>query len=199
MKSATDPADGAGPTGRPPLLTPPPPPRGRPPAHSAIPFLLAMHVLERHGYRACDPQRFAHAHAQQCCHLCHMPYASAHAACPCPHWFLMPWPDLAGFGAVFAMFGVAGVVHYLLTHACGARREQQPRRTVAATRDGNARLLQLKVRGRNWAFALDAGAAMLAVELHGRGARRPRMTCAATAHDAAIMAALVDAIEGAND
>lgn len=199
MKSATDPAGGAGPAGRLRLFTPPPPPRGRPPAHSAIPFLLALHVLERHGYQACDPQRFARAHAQQCCHLCHMPYASAQAACPCPHWFLMPWPDLAGFGAVFDMFGVAGVLHYLLTHARGARREQQPRRIIAASYEGETPRLQLKVRGRNWAFALDAGAAMLAVELHGRGARRPRMTCAATAHDAAIMAALVDAIEGGGD
>lgn len=45
MKSATDPADGGGPTGRPPLSAQPPPPRGRPPAHSAMPFLLAMHAV----------------------------------------------------------------------------------------------------------------------------------------------------------
>lgn len=199
MKSVTDPADGAGPTGRPPLSTPPASPRGRPPAHSAMPFLLAMHVLERHGYQACDPHRFACAHAQQCCHLCHVPYASAHAACPCPHWFLMPWPDLAGFGAVFDMFGVAGVVHYLLVHARGERHAQQPRRIVAASREGTALRLQLKVRGRCWVFALDAGTAVLAVELHGRGARRPRMTCAATAHDIAIMAALVGAIGAEGD
>lgn len=151
-----------------------------------------MHVLERHGYQACDPQRFARAHAQQCCHLCHMPYASAHAACPCPHWFLMPWPDLAGFGAVFDMFGVAGVVHYLLGHARGERQDRQPRRIIAAMYAEQALRLQLKVRGRSWTFEL--GGTVLTVELHTRGGKRPRVACLATAADAAIMAALVDAV-----
>lgn len=160
-----------------------------------MPFLLAMHVLERHGYRACAPQRFALAHAQQCCHLCHVPYASADDGCPCPHWFLMPWPDLAGFGAIFAMFGLGGVAHYLLVHARGERQERQPRRIVAATRDGGGLQLQLKVRGRSWTFALDARQPVLTVELHTRGGKRPRVQCAATGDDAALMAALVDAIE----
>ena len=171
-------------------------PRGRPPAASAMPYLQAMLALERCGHQCADPQRHGRAHAERCCHLCHLPYASANPACPCPHWLLMPWPDVAGFGAVFAMSGLGGVLHYLLEYARADSTAGQPRGVVAIDQGAGRQRLLIKLRGRRWVFELRADG-QLSLELQSRSLRRPHLVVTTTADDVAVMGAVVAAVGSA--
>ena len=171
-------------------------PRGRPPAASAMPYLLTMLALERCGHQSADTQRHARAHAERCCHLCHLPYASANLACPCPHWLLMPWPDVARFGAVFAMTGLGGVLHYLLEYARADSTAGQPRGVVAVDQGAGRQRVQIKLHGRRWVFELREDG-QLSLELQSRSQRRPRLVVMANADDVAVMAEVVAAAGGA--
>lgn len=171
-------------------------PRGRPPAASAMPYLLTMLALERCGHQSADAQRHARAHAERCCHLCHLPYASANLACPCPHWLLMPWPDVARFGAVFQMFGLSGVLHYLLEYARADSTGGQPRGVVAVDQGPGRQRVLIKLRGRRWVFELREHG-QLSLELQSRSQRRPRLVVMASADDVAVMAEVVAAVVAA--
>lgn len=171
-------------------------PRGRPPAASAMPYLLTMLALERCGHQSADAQRHARAHAERCCHLCHLPYASANLACPCPHWLLMPWPDVAGFGAVFALSGLGGVLHYLLEYARADSTCGQPRGVVAVGQGAGRQRVLIKLRGRRWVFELHADG-QLSLELQSRSQRRPHLVVRATADDVVVMDAVVAAVGNA--
>lgn len=174
------------------------PPQGRPPAASAMPFLVATLVLERYGYQKAEPQRFARAHAERCCHLCHMPYASADLGRPCPHWFLMSYRDIQQFGVVFEMHGLSGVLHYLLEYAREESAPLHPHAMIDVDNEPGCQRLQLKVDGRRWLVELscEKGSPHMTIELHTRSNRRPRLVLPATAADVAVMQDLVATVVG---
>lgn len=173
-------------------------PQGRPPVANATPSLKAIQALERYGYQKSDPQRFARAHAEQCCHLCHMPYAIANVASPCPHWFLKSWRDLQGFGIIFEMHGLSGVLHYLLDHGRGESAPRQPRVLVNADEGPGYRRLELLLNGRRWTFELrfEEDPPHIAITLNTRSVRRPRVAVSATAEDVAVMMDVVGVVAG---
>jgi hypothetical protein len=113
------------------------------------------------------------AHRDQHCHLCDLPFGVINEALPCLHWSITPYRKAERMAAVFANFGAADVVRYLLVwmQAEGRRHARRALRCVEHTEHAGCTEIHIEFSNRRSTLYIDTEHAARFEHRHGRTGR----------------------------
>lgn len=136
----------------------------------------ALQLIGTVGGMLAHPDQFADMYIAGVCPACHCSMHSLQTICPCPHLLTRVVKNSHRLDDVFGMFGLGGVLHFLISCIHAEQRRGNPPAEISVDGDVQQPVLRLRLRDRSWSFQVVAGGQggdLLRFDMHHRRARSP--------------------------